>query len=284
MVEPLMVLATFGIDIGGFSAPPTLFPYRPEDGLSEAATLSSSFLLFKVAYNADQEFFMQMTEEATNGHSGAVGRQVTLNTRTTSGSELAGTEALLAALESADARGGANVRGKALFRGSPATLSWSAPDDRYFLDILTMTRAEVLGFAQTGELIATLTAMLPTAVSEDTPQPLIASRGANCGTGPGPTGDPALPSGVSLAIEGAHVTEDDTVLVNGFVDAGATIAMGSAITTCEAAGRDSVASDDLVVTLSASLADGMHLLQVQTDAGLMSNELPFCFPAGSDCR
>ncbi len=283
LVEPLMVLAQFGIDFGGFTAPPTEFPYDPADGLSEEATLSSSFLLFKVAYNADQGPFQQMTEEATNGHSGAVGRQVTLNQRTTTGAEQAATEALLTALEEADARGGINLRGAGQYLGFPGVISYSAEDDNYPMDLTTFTRGELLAAAQVGDLNVTLTGTLPTGVSEDVPQPLIASRGANCGTGTGVTGDPALPSGTQLLIEGAHVTTADTVLVNGAIDGGATISMGGD-TTCMVAGRDSVATNDLVVTLSSSLATGMHLLQVQSEDGLMSNELPFCFPAGSDCR
>ncbi len=285
LAEDLFAIAETGISFGGFNLDPVdpQFAFDPAVGLREEATLGVSFLLFNFFYNAELENFIQMTEEASNGHSGALGRQVTLNTSTTGGGSLAATESLLASLEAADARGAVNLRGPALFQGATAVLSYHAPTNQYRLDAINKTRAQVLADAQNGLLLATLTAHLRSGVNESKPQPLIAPVSANCGTGNGPTGDPALPSGSVLAIEGKHVTAAHTVIVDGVVDAGASIAVGGGA-ACALAGEDSVATDQLTVTLSSSPSNGMHLLQVQSADGLQSNELPFCVPSGSDCR
>ena len=64
-----------------------------------------------------------MIEEASNGQSGALGRQLTLNLRSTTVGALADTEALLDVLEAADLAGVVNVRGTGIRNGAPITLS-----------------------------------------------------------------------------------------------------------------------------------------------------------------
>jgi hypothetical protein len=92
-------------------------PWSPEVGYDEftvwAAAFGSAAVpgAFRQAYNTGPFDIFQMIEEMSNGQSGALGRQVTLNLRSTTGSNLAETQSLLAALESADLAGLVNLGG-----------------------------------------------------------------------------------------------------------------------------------------------------------------------------
>ncbi|MCP5057240.1 MAG: hypothetical protein GY937_11005 [bacterium] len=130
-----------------------------------------------------------------------------------------------------------------------------------------------------GDLLATVTAHLRAGVSENTPQPLASVPGANCGTGVGTTGDPALPvlsgSATEMILETLHVTTADHVFVDGLLDGSASISMLGGTSLCESIGDDTVATDRVLVDLGSTPSNGTHLLQIQTDQGLLSNELPF---------
>ena len=71
-------------------------------------TFAAAFLVFEPTYGVRPLDLFQMFEEASTGFSGALGRQVTLNTATAA---QAAVQALLTALEGADARGVVNLRG-----------------------------------------------------------------------------------------------------------------------------------------------------------------------------
>ncbi|MCI0635318.1 MAG: hypothetical protein L0206_15605, partial [Actinobacteria bacterium] len=230
--------------------------------------------IFTPVYNAFPGPIFQMVDEASTGHSGATGRQVSLNTRTTGGALLATTEALLIALEAADERGVVNLRGSGVRNGSPVTISYLEATNNYGVGTgtLKLTRAQLIAEAQPPlpTLFATLTAQLRSSTSEDTPQPLLAPVGANCNTGTGPTGDPALPSGSSFQLEAKHVAASDTVFLDG-QPTGATITLLGPATSCTAT-QGRVGTD--LIQISGISGSGTRLLQVKNASGLLSNEVP----------
>lgn len=262
--------------------------WSPAMGLEESFTFGAAFAIFDPVYfdtqpgdsspvgvNAPVEIF-QMVEEASTGHSGALGRQVTLNTRTTGGSLLSRTEALLASLEDADSRGVVNLRGRGVLSGTERIVSYLGDSEVYQVGPAELTRSELLGEAQTGAFRGTLTAHLREGVSEDTPQPLVSVPGANCSTGGNALGDPGLPilsGGTTLSLEAAHVTASSVVLVDGEPFSGASVTLLGGSPDC---GAGAVTPDPVEVDLGTLPAAGeVHYLQIQTPKGLLSNELPF---------
>jgi YVTN family beta-propeller protein len=251
-------------------------------GHNEVTTFGAAFLIFQPVYNVRPLDIWQMFEEASTGTSGATGRQVTLNSRTTNGALAAGTNAVLDRLEAADARGVVNLRGTGLAsNGAPVVISYLSGTAQYQFGGLVLTRAALVADAQAGNITATLTGHLRSGVDEANPQPLLASVGANCFAPSTGTGDPGLPFGTSFTIEGRHVVTTDRVFVDGQPDAGATIGVtpGASCST-----NTGLATDTLLVTLGSAPATGMHLLQVQSGTGLLSNELPFCVGSAGDCN
>ncbi len=240
-------------------------------GITEFLVFSNAFPQgFTAIYGATAVPSFQMAEEASTGHSGATGRQVTLNTRTTGGGQLAPTEALLLDLEAADERGVVNLRGAGLRGGNAVIVSYLSPTDGYQVGGVKLTHAALVAEAQVGTTSVTLTAHLRSSTSEDTAQPLLAPVGANCGTGNGPTGDPALPSGASFQLESKYVTAADTVFVDG-QPTSATITVNGPATSCSAS-QGRIGTE--LITLSVIPGSGTRLLQVRNASGLLSNEVP----------
>jgi YVTN family beta-propeller protein len=244
--------------------------WSPAVGFREVTTFGAAFAVFQPVYNTRPLDIFQMFEEAGTGHSGATGRQVTLNTRTTGGALLAATDALLLDLEAADLRGVVNLRGVGLRTGSPVVISYLSGTGKYQVGGLKLTHAALVAEAQVGTTSATLTAHLRSSTSEDTAQPLLAPLGANCNAGTGPTGDPKLPSGSPLELESKHVTATDTVFVNGQPTA-ATITVIGTPNVCSAT-QGQVGTDR--ITISGLSGSGTRLLQVKNASGLLSNEVP----------
>ena len=173
-----------------------------------------------------------------------------------------------------------NLRGNGLSTGAPITLSYLAASNVYQVGSVQMTRAALIAQAQLGSVIATLTAHLRSGVYETTPQPLLAPVGANCGSS-GPTGDPALPSGTSFTVEGKYVTATDPVFVDGQPVPTATIGVAAGASCATNTG---LATHTLSIALNTTPANGMHLLQVQSGTGLLSNEVPFCVGSTAGCN
>jgi YVTN family beta-propeller protein len=279
--EELLVFANAGLGFAGISPLETPIRWDPTGtGHREVTTFGAAFAVFQPVYGTRPLDMFQMFEEASTGTAGATGRQVTLNTRTMNGGLFAGTDALLAALEDADERGVVNLRGHGVRNGSPVVLSYDQAANKYNVGTISITRATLVSEAQSGALMATLTAHLRNGVDELNPQPLLAPVGANCGSS-GPTGDPALPSGTSLTVEGKYVLATDRVFVDGQPVSTATIGVtpGASCST-----NTGLATDTLSITLGTTPADGMHLLQVQAGTGLLSNEVPFCVGAVGTCN
>lgn len=255
-------------------------------GYEEITTFGVAFNLFAPVYNVGPLDSFQMFEEASNGHSGALGRQVTLNTATTNGAQASSTQALLDALEDADDRGLVNLRGRGLLEDTSVTISYDAGAGVYKVGSLEFTPSELVQEAQGGTLLATLTGQLRRGISEATPQPLIAPPGANCGTvntGFPTTGDdPALPllssGSLTMALEGEHLAGTEAILVDGEPVSGTiTLTGGTAVCDADTSNpQGSVTTQPLEISLgSLPATTGMHVLQVQKPAGLLSNELPF---------
>jgi hypothetical protein len=168
-------------------------------GITEFLVFSNAFPQgFTAVYGATAVPSFQMAEEASTGHSGATGRQVTLNTRTTGGALLAPTEALLLDLEAADERGVVNLRGAGLRGGNAVIVSYLSPTDEYQVGGVRLTHPALVAEAQVGTTSVTLTAHLRSSTSEDTAQPLLAPIGSNCGTGTGATGGSGATCGLVL--------------------------------------------------------------------------------------
>jgi len=270
--EEMLVVANAGFT----GIPLTIDPlepsilWNPAVGFREITTFGAAFGVFQPVYNTRPLNMFQMFEEASTGHSGATGRQVTLNTRTTGGALLAPTDALLLDLEAADLRGVVNLRGVGLRSGSSVVISYLSGTGEYQVGGLKLTHAALVAEAQVGTTSATLTAHLRSSTSEDTGQPLLAPIGANCGTGTGATGDPALPTGSSFQLESKYVTATDTVFVNGQPTA-ATITVNGPATSCTAI-QGRIGTE--LVTISGLSGSGTRLLQVKNASGLLSNEVP----------
>jgi hypothetical protein len=260
--------------------------WTPAQAMSEFATFEGAFPnLFEPGYGAPPDQIFQMFEEASTGQSGALGRQVTLNSVTAAGCPACPAETILAELEAADARGVVNLRGTALRGGQATGISFLQATSLYQVGpSTTLTRAQLVAEAQTGATLATLTAHLRSGTSTATPQPLLGPLGANCNTGTGGTGDPALPSGTTFTVQAKYVVAGDAVFVDGRRRSGATLTVLGPPTTCNETIAD--ARVQVNVGTSPALTNGAHLLQVQNLAGvgLLSNEMPFCVGTAAQCN
>jgi YVTN family beta-propeller protein len=261
-----------------------VIPWSPANGLDERVVFSAGFVAFQPAYNVFPDDMFQMFEEASAGHSGALGRQVSLTTATTNGARQAATESLLLALEAADDRGGVNLRGWGLRAGAPVTVSFSSgqwdvgPSD-------TLSHAAFFAEAQTGQLVITVTAQLPPNVGSDASRPpLLFTAGA----GTGATGDPPLPviptsptNPNAITLGALDVLAAPRVLVDGANVAATVACVGGAgfDPWCSA-----LEGETLSVDLAALPATGTRLLQVQNPNGSLSPELPICIGAVTGCR
>ena len=91
-------------------------PWTTDVGYDEFVNWSQAFGsdanpgAFRGVYNVGGDDIFQMIEEASTGHGGSLGRQLTLNPRSTSPAALPLTHLVLDALELADSRGTVNLR------------------------------------------------------------------------------------------------------------------------------------------------------------------------------
>ena len=253
-----------------------VIPWNPAVGMDELTVFSAAFVAFNPVYNVFPGPMFEMFEEASTGQSGAIGRQVSLNSRTTSAPNLSATTARLDDLEAADGRGVVNLRGTGVRAGAPITLSWQSGS--YVGDGgVSLTEAQLLAEAQIGTTAITLTSQLRENVGrDDFQQPLIATSA----TGSGPTGDPplpVLPTNNPMTLSGVTVRADAVAFVDGQPVA-ATI-------TCQGGTFAPVycSSNAIRVTLATVPPSGTHLLQLQNPKGALSNELPFCVSPVSSC-
>ena len=280
-----ITLQGFPLTLAPLAAP---LQYDPADGMRELTVFGVAFLLFSPVYAVTPAPIWQMVEEASTGHSGALARQVALNTRTTAPGAIAATDTLVTALELADARGLVNLRAAGMRDAgsglAPTTLSYRA-DGTYKNEAQTvsLTHAQLLAEAQAGAAVLTLTGAMRSGQQvpgTGVPQPLL-----GLGTGSGITGDPPLPvlaagSGdpAAFGVTGTDVRSDAQIFLDGAPVAAATL-------TCSAGINGSFCNNGSVaIDFAATPATGLHLLQVLNPTGPVSNELPFCVGTRAQCR
>ncbi len=272
------VTQLLGFTIG--TIPNPFGTWTTDMGLEEDFVFGVAYGAFDLVYGGSALTQFQMFEEASTGHSGALGRQVTLNPATATGGELAVTDALLAELEAADDRGVVNLRGETRWFTSRTEISY-APEvnasQPYRIGTVHRSRADVLAHAAAGQLVGTLTASLRSDVSESSLQPLLNVRlNSQCraSNGSDPVQDPALPvlttAGTSMQLEGMDVTASDEVIVNGEPVVGGSVTINGGSSNCST----SFTPQKITVNIGTPLAAGTHLLQVRR-GGMLSNELPF---------
>ena len=271
---PILTIANIGGNLGGISVSP-LEPgiaFSTASGFQEVTTFGAAFLVFESVYGVRPPDLWQMVEEASTGLSGAVGRQLTLNTST---APLPSTGALLASLEAADTRGVVNLYGMLLREGVSRAISFGG-GSYVISNAPALTSAQLLAEAQLGTSLVTLTAQLRSNVRIN-PEPLLSTAGA---VGNGVIQDPPLPQLASghpaFNVTGTTVASTASVFVDGQPVA--------AVVTCIGGITNGLCNDGTVsIDLAARPSpDGLHLLQVQNPWGRLSNELPICVaPNGS---
>jgi len=253
---------------------PTELPFDPADGFEEEVTFAAAFAVFEPVYGKGAMDMIQMIEEASTGHSGALGRQVTLNPATAVAPELTATEAVIQALEDADARGQVNLRAVGT-RWNGVSFAWielSYRDDGTYKnanDSISYTRPQLVAAAAAGDLVVTLTGTLPQNFGAETHrQPLLSV----VGTADGATGNPdlpVLPGDNPMTLRAIDVRADATILVDGEVVSGSYTCVGGSFTPyCD--------SQEIELTLAALPPGGLHLLQLQNPGGPLSVEFPIC--------
>ena len=264
--------------------PPGL-QWSPSVGFREITTFAGAFVIFTPVYGVGPIDIFQMFEEASTGTSGATGRQVTLHSSLWIFQARADAAlALLDDLESADARGVINLRGRAVRNGSPITVSYDADANLYQAGQNQITRATLEAEAEAGTLTATLTGRLPQNWGKSTHmQPLLSVAGN------GDTGDPGVPhlpnsgtSSTDMGITGTWVRSDSVIVLNG-QPVGGTLECCSSIASngsCNVGGATfgPYCSTELIRIDLNSLPspENTHLLQLQNPDGPLSNELPIC--------
>jgi YVTN family beta-propeller protein len=276
--EEIMLFATQQIP-GVVAAIEPEIAWDPVRGYEELTTFGGAFGIFEVVYGVRPFNIFQMIEEASTGHAGATGRQVTLNTST---ANAAGTVALMSELEAADARGVVNLRAHGR-RGNQNAVVFTFRDTGLYESErlgVQLTPQELRDEAATGATLVTLTAALRENFGS-APQPLLATFGS---VGNGAIDDPPLPhvtGGASnpspLSVRGVDVDPAGTVFIDGAETTG--------VIGCEdGLGGDGFCIDGHVtIDLATRPANGTHLLQVQNPAGPLSNELPTCWGSSSGC-
>jgi DNA-binding beta-propeller fold protein YncE len=260
-------------------------PWTPALGFDELTNWKFAFGsetnpgAFRNVYNVGPFDVFQMIEEMSTGYSGAQGRQVTLNTRTTaSGSpELAEAEAVLAALENADTAGLVNLRGSGLRGGTRVTYSFTeAGLYETSGQQQDLTRAELIAEAQAGTTMLTLTAALrPNVGKADFAPPALSVPSVGGSINDGRLDLPVLPGENPMNIRGLHVRSTATILVDGQPVSGTiTCLTGGFLPDCPA-NLVNPGGRNLNVELDVIPSSGTHILQLQTPKGQLSNELPF---------
>jgi YVTN family beta-propeller protein len=271
----------FTLNYPGPSSPK--FTYDPAKGYEEETSFQAAFLLFQPVYGSGAEPMFQMFEEASVGFSGALGKQVQLNQQSTvAGPTLTKTLSILNALQTADTRGSANLRGVGRRNGAPITLSYrgATNDYRNGDDTLIRTQAQLVSEAQAGTLNLMLTAALSSNFGNDAyRQPLLSVTTNGNGTSGTNPAIPFLPGGDPMQLIGIDVRSDATVFIDG--------APVAATITCTNGGSFTpyCSSERITIDLAnSSLPTGLRMLQVQNPKSALSVEMPICSGTITNCR
>ncbi len=202
----------------------------------------------------------QMFLEGSMGHSGAFARQLTLNAQT-AGPGRAQSEKLLIALEQAASNGTIRLQGEGLGgEQSPVSLAFLQGT---YINIATQdkfTRSALFDQAVAGNLLITFTgrlgpnADLQPALWSPVDFPLVMHK------------FPRLPADNPVQLNGRHIFPGARVLLDGrFIQAEVSCRGAETLPNCY--------KDQIRINFGqVDTSQGMHLLQVQTPDGLLSNE------------
>ena len=218
-----------------------------------------------------------MVLEYSTGFSGSYARQVTLSEDT---ARLDLTTDILDALEGSAESRGVILQGEGLVIGAesiePIAVEWSngGYGDRQ-TESTSYTREQLLGMAEEGTLLLTLTARTGQNVEAETPQPALWpywTIGDQTWEGvveQSPQVEiPFLSDTFAIQAKGRHIQEDTLLYLNGHYVEG-TI-------TCEEGELPACTDEKVVITFSDTPPRfGLNFLQVQTPDGLFSNDLMF---------
>ena len=225
---------------------------------------------FRNAYNVGPFNIFQMIEEMSNGQSGALGRQLTLNLRSTTGGARTETESVLAVLEAADTNGLVNLLGSGFRNGGAITLSFRT-GGTYQGGGVVLTRTQLLDEAAVGTTTLTLVANQRAGVNAGTVQPTIWVAAVG---GVLDNGRPNLPLFTSsnpgqITLQARNIQPGATPLIDGVpvgLDAPVSCATGTLPNCTTVFIRVDLAAPPATV--------GLHLLQLRNPDGLLTNELP----------
>jgi cytochrome c553 len=257
-----------------------VIPWDPALGYDERIVFSAAFVSFQEVYQVRPENIFEMIEEMSTGHSGALGRQVTLSARTCDDPHIGDTALILEVLERAASRGVVSLRGVGI--RDPGTgfaklkLSFVPASGNYESGSLSLTRQQLLTEARAAGLVMTFTAQLRNHAGDpEEPQPLLATAIDAVGQ-PNDPPLPVLSQNAPMLLAGTDVLESSALFVDGAPVAGALTCVGGSFAT-------SCTSGVIQVSLDALPPTGLHLLQVQSPKALLSNELPFCVGQLAEC-
>jgi hypothetical protein len=247
------------------------------DAHDEALVFASAFPgVFQPVYGVCPDDIFQMAEEASTGYSGAIGRQVTLNTVTTAACTPCEVDTILAELEAADANGVVNLQGKGRRNAnSNFNVEYNAGAGNYRNQGgATFSRSQLISEAQSGAMLLTLTAELRANVGDllQFPQPVLAPAGGTLHD----SIEQAIPAGTAwnVVVQGIDVSSTAKILIDGQLVSGSV--------SCTASGGVCISNVTIPIP-SPGLSSGLHQVQVQNPKGLLSNELPICAGAVGGC-
>ncbi len=225
---------------------------------------------FRGAYNVGAFDIFQMVEEASTGQSGAIGRQLTLNTRTAGPGERPATQSELSLLEAADDAGFVNLRGSGIRNGDAIVLSYVGGSWRN--SSVSLTSTQLLDEAAAGTTLLTATALHGAGVDAGTAQPTLTVGVVDPATDPffdGRMDLPELPGDNPMLLDSKHLASGASIIVDGEVVGGTIACVGGSFTPF-------CSSEQISVTLdTVPSGSGLHVIQVQNPRGLVSNEMPF---------
>jgi YVTN family beta-propeller protein len=267
------------------AVPPASLWFDPADGFEEEVTFAAAFSVFQPVYGKNPLAMIEMLEEASTGHSGALGRQVTLNSATAVAPELTQTEAVIQALETADERGLVNLRatGTRQQGGSFLWTTLSYRQDGTYKNAggsVSLTRAQLIAEAAAGTAVMTLTgAMGQNFGAETHRQPLLSVTSTADVTTTGPA-IPILPGDHPMDLIGIDVRGDAQILLNGEVVGGTIACTGGSFTPYCDSGVVQITLDSVPAT------NGLYRLQLQNPGGPLSVEFPVCRDdaGANDCK
>jgi hypothetical protein len=217
--------------------------------------------LWRFSWGQREEFdpVWDMVLEHSTGFSGAFARQVTLNEQSIT-DDL--TMDLVQSLEQSAREDAIILTGHGVLTGEQVgqTVSLRYEDNAYLSKHGRYSREELFAKAKSGQFVGTLTAHHGTKSDADHPQPAIWTLGP-IQEQSGPQRFPVLHSKESsMTISGRYIDAESYIIVNGRRVAGKVKLKGDEV---------------LIVELAENPAAGMHLLQLQTPGGLISNDFIF---------